>query len=104
MVIISIALLRIVLCKLLLFKSQCWLKASLNSNNSFGSFSESEQNAFIDIPTSFVGGVLLANSPQLLLSFCYLTYNNLFTRLQMAREWSLYSKGYHPLRVTDPKV
>lgn len=69
----------------------------------FGSFSESEQNAFIDIPTSFVGGVLLANSPQLLLSFCYLTYNNLFTRLQMAREWSLYSKGYHPLRVTDPK-
>ncbi|KAI2467389.1 hypothetical protein F4781DRAFT_423354 [Annulohypoxylon bovei var. microspora] len=69
----------------------------------FGSFFESEANAFIDIPTTFVGGVLLANSPQLLLSFCYLTYNNLFTRLQMAREWSLYSEGYYPLRVTDPK-
>ncbi|KAI0880270.1 uncharacterized protein GGS22DRAFT_87675 [Annulohypoxylon maeteangense] len=75
----------------------------VENNNLFGSFFESEENAFIDIPTTFVGGVLLANSPQLLLSFCYLAYNNLFTRLQMAREWSLYSEGYHPLRVTDPK-
>ncbi|KAI1418430.1 hypothetical protein F5Y13DRAFT_176522 [Hypoxylon sp. FL1857] len=69
----------------------------------YGSFFESEQNAFIDLPMTFVSGVLLANSPQLLLSFCYLAYNNLFTRLQMAREWSLFSEGYHPLRVTDPK-
>ncbi|KAI1088679.1 hypothetical protein F5B19DRAFT_505454 [Rostrohypoxylon terebratum] len=75
----------------------------ITSGSLFGSFFESEQNAFIDIPISFVSGVLLANSPQLLLSICYLTYNNLFTRLQMAREWSLYSEGYHPLRVTDPK-
>ncbi|KAI1204960.1 uncharacterized protein F4807DRAFT_301545 [Annulohypoxylon truncatum] len=74
-----------------------------SSNSLFGSFFESEENSFLDIPFTFVTGVLLANSPQLLLSFCYLTYNNLFTRLQMAREWSLYSQGYHPLRVTDPK-
>ncbi|KAI1390078.1 uncharacterized protein F4822DRAFT_223520 [Hypoxylon trugodes] len=69
----------------------------------FGSFMESDENAFIDIPTTFVNGVLLANSPQLLLSFCYLAYNNLFTRLQMAREWAMFSQGYHALRVTDPK-
>ncbi|KAI8957866.1 hypothetical protein F5Y11DRAFT_352123 [Daldinia sp. FL1419] len=68
-----------------------------------GSFYESEMNSFIDSPFSFAQGVMIANSPQLLLSFCYLAYNNLFTRLQMAREWSLFSEGYQPLRVTDPK-
>jgi hypothetical protein len=52
---------------------------------------------------SFVDAVLIANSPQLLLSFCYLAYNNLFTRLQMAKEWALMSTAYRPLRVTDPK-
>ncbi|OTA80094.1 hypothetical protein M434DRAFT_86712 [Hypoxylon sp. CO27-5] len=77
--------------------------APLNVKCSTGSFFESEQNLFIDMPITFVSGVLLANSPQLLLSFCYLAYNNLFTRLQTAREWSLFSEGYHALRVTDPK-
>nr|UPM17953.1 putative multipass membrane protein [Hypoxylon sp. CO27-5] len=77
---------------------------SINSGGGLtGSFFESEQNLFIDMPITFVSGVLLANSPQLLLSFCYLAYNNLFTRLQTAREWSLFSEGYHALRVTDPK-
>ncbi|KAI0376668.1 hypothetical protein F5Y04DRAFT_273630 [Hypomontagnella monticulosa] len=43
------------------------------------------------------------HSPQLLLSFCYLAFNNLFTRLQMAREWALFSEEFRPLRVTDPQ-
>ncbi|KAI0847467.1 hypothetical protein F5Y00DRAFT_271216 [Daldinia vernicosa] len=78
--------------------------ADIRSNgNLVGSFYESEMNSFIDSPFTFTQGVLIANSPQLLLSFCYLAYNNLFTRLQMAREWSLFSEGYQPLRVTDPK-
>ncbi|KAI1750637.1 hypothetical protein F4782DRAFT_548583 [Xylaria castorea] len=47
--------------------------------------------------------ILLANSPQLLLSFCYLAYNNLFTRMQMAKEWAMFTTAYHPLRVTDPQ-
>ncbi|KAI2625580.1 hypothetical protein GGR54DRAFT_629151 [Hypoxylon sp. NC1633] len=68
-----------------------------------GFFFESDQNAFLNFSFTFFDGVLLANSPQLLLSFCYLAYNNLFTRLQMAREWSLFSQGYQSLRVTDPK-
>ncbi|KAI1455288.1 hypothetical protein F4805DRAFT_468796 [Annulohypoxylon moriforme] len=80
-----------------------FLNGIISTNSLVGSFVESDQNAFLDLRISFMSGVLLANSPQLLLSFCYLTYNNLFTRLQMAREWSLYSEGYHPLRVTDPK-
>ncbi|KAK9782413.1 hypothetical protein SCAR479_00756 [Seiridium cardinale] len=43
-----------------------------------------------------------AGSRLLLLSFCYLAYNNLFTGLQMAKEWANYSADYYPLRVTDP--
>ncbi|KAI0836750.1 hypothetical protein F5Y06DRAFT_288376 [Hypoxylon sp. FL0890] len=80
-----------------------FLNSIVTYSGLYGSFFESEQNSYIDIPTTFVAGVLLANSPQLLLSFCYLAYNNLFTRLQMAREWSIFSEGYHALRVTDPK-
>ncbi|KAM0808647.1 hypothetical protein AB5N19_08990 [Seiridium cardinale] len=41
----------------------------------FGQFLESDTNSFIsDIPWRFAPAVLLANSPQLLLSFCYLAY------------------------------
>ena len=47
-----------------------------------------EANPFIERPFTLISGVLTANSPQLLVSFCYLAYNNLFTRLQMAREVS----------------
>ncbi|KAI0016513.1 hypothetical protein F4780DRAFT_797808 [Xylariomycetidae sp. FL0641] len=69
----------------------------------YGEFLQSENNGFIALPVKLISAVLIANSPQLLLSFCYLAYNNLFTRLQMAREWAQFSEGYHPLRVTDPK-
>ncbi|ETS82215.1 hypothetical protein PFICI_07217 [Pestalotiopsis fici W106-1] len=69
-----------------------------------GQVLESDTNPFLDSESwSFASAVLVANSPQLLLSFCYLAYNNLFTRLQMAKEWATYSQGYYPLRVTDPK-
>lgn len=47
---------------------------------------------------------MYANSPQILLSVCYLGFNNLFTRLQTAVEWARYGVKYLPLRVTDPKV
>ncbi|KAI1497832.1 hypothetical protein F5X99DRAFT_353108 [Biscogniauxia marginata] len=73
------------------------------NGNLTGEFFESDGNSFIPLAFSLTEAVLLANSPQLLLSFCYLAYNNLFTRLQMAREWALFSDGYHPLRVTSPK-
>ncbi|KAK9785704.1 hypothetical protein SCARD494_11704 [Seiridium cardinale] len=70
-----------------------------------GQFLESDVNSFIgDNPWRFAPAVLLANSPQLLLSFCYLAYNNLFTGLQMAKEWANYSADYYPLRVTDPQT
>ncbi|KAL8848400.1 MAG: hypothetical protein Q9221_006599 [Calogaya cf. arnoldii] len=59
-------------------------------------------NAF---PTN--GGLLLpifvANFPQILLSFLYLAYNDLFTSMLLCREWVNYSKHRKPLRVTKPR-
>ncbi|KAI0100684.1 hypothetical protein F4776DRAFT_649322 [Hypoxylon sp. NC0597] len=74
-----------------------------SSHGLWGSFFESDQNVFFQNPYTFLAGVITANGLQLLLSLWYLAYNNLFTRLQMAREWALFSEGYHPLRVTDPQ-
>ncbi|KAF6820539.1 hypothetical protein CSOJ01_00795 [Colletotrichum sojae] len=51
----------------------------------------------------FIYSVLVANAPQLYLSFWYLHYNALITRLEMGREWALFPVRYCPLRVTRPK-
>ncbi|KAI0180980.1 hypothetical protein GGR52DRAFT_577653 [Hypoxylon sp. FL1284] len=85
-----------------------FLGMEYNSNKlltiiSQGSFLESGDNALANSPFTFFEGVLTANSPQLLLSLCYLAYNNLFTRLQAAQEWALFSEKYRPIRVTDPQ-
>ena len=46
---------------------------------------------------------LIANIPQLLLSFLFLTYNGLYTCMLLADEWSGYAYERKPLRVTQPK-
>ena len=46
--------------------------------------------------------ILLANSPQVLLSFLFLTYNGLFTCMLLGQEWSSYAHVRKPLRVTSP--
>ena len=46
--------------------------------------------------------ILIANLPQALLSFLYLTYNALFTCMLMAKEWSAYAHHRRTLRVTCP--
>lgn len=46
--------------------------------------------------------VLIANSPQALLSFLFLTYNGLFTCMLLADEWSGHAKERKTLRVTSP--
>lgn len=45
--------------------------------------------------------VLLSNSPQLVLSFLYLSYNSLFTSMLLAQEWNGYATRRKPLRVTS---
>ncbi|KAF4985765.1 hypothetical protein FGRMN_11105 [Fusarium graminum] len=46
---------------------------------------------------------MVANTPQLVLSICYLAYNGLFTRMLAEFEWSKYSVQFRALRVTEPK-
>ncbi|KAI0550664.1 hypothetical protein F4679DRAFT_572808 [Xylaria curta] len=79
------------------------LYEGLSTIHTFGSFLASDTNPVIPLPLSLIEGVLLANSPQLLLSFCFLAYNNLFTRLQMAKEWTRFGEGFNSLRVTEPR-
>ncbi|KAI1412406.1 hypothetical protein F5Y13DRAFT_180178 [Hypoxylon sp. FL1857] len=74
-----------------------------SSRGLWGSFFESDQNLFFQKSYTFFESVVTANGLQLLLSLWYLAYNNLFTRLHMAREWASFSEDYHPLRVTNPQ-
>ncbi len=46
--------------------------------------------------------ILVANSPQVLLSFLYFTYNGIFTCMLLADEWAGYAHDRKPLRVTSP--
>lgn len=45
--------------------------------------------------------VMISNSPQLVLSFLYLTYNGLFTCMLLASEWRGYAETRKALRVTS---
>ena len=46
--------------------------------------------------------VLVANSPQLILSFLYFSYNGIFTCMLLAKEWRTYGTKRSFLRVTTP--
>ncbi|KAI1390105.1 uncharacterized protein F4822DRAFT_443108 [Hypoxylon trugodes] len=50
----------------------------------------------------YIGALLFANTPQLLLSFCYFNYNSLVTRFCIEREWNSLGLSYKPLRVSYP--
>ncbi len=47
--------------------------------------------------------VLVANSPQIILSFLYFAYNGIFTCMLLAEEWSAYGSKRKFLRVTTPR-
>ena len=46
--------------------------------------------------------VLVANSPQIALSFLYFSYNGIFTCMLLAKEWRTYGSKGNFLRVTTP--
>ena len=52
--------------------------------------------------SSFAPMILLANLPQTILSFLYLTYNALFTCMLVAKEWNQFAHKRKTLRVSDP--
>jgi len=47
--------------------------------------------------------VLMANLPQMILSFLYVLYNGLYTSMHLAHEYGGYAAARKPLRVTVPK-
>ncbi|KAI1470550.1 uncharacterized protein F4812DRAFT_269841 [Daldinia caldariorum] len=51
-----------------------------------------------------IGNVLVANLPQVLVSFIYLFFNSILTRQLVADEWTRFTlpEGKKPLRVTSP--
>ena len=53
--------------------------------------------------SSVVAMVLVANIPQLLLSFLYFCFNGLFTCMLLAEEWSGYAHQRKALRVSKPR-
>ena len=53
-------------------------------------------------PAGVIATVLIANSPQILLSFLYFTLNEIFTCMLLAEEWSAYATKRKFLRVTSP--
>ncbi|KAI0505354.1 hypothetical protein F5B22DRAFT_640008 [Xylaria bambusicola] len=77
--------------------------STLNGKIDQGGFFPSDNSPLITLDFSIITAVVLANSPQLLLTFCYFAYNNIFTHLQSALEWAQFGIKFSPLRVTDPK-
>jgi hypothetical protein len=51
-------------------------------------------------PTNIMGLVLIANSPQVILSFVYLLYNGLFTAMLTGHEWMSYAFKKKGLRIS----
>ena len=52
--------------------------------------------------TGLLSATLIANSPQLLLSFLYFAYNGILTGMLMAREWDRYGSQRKFIRVSTP--
>ncbi|KIK53473.1 hypothetical protein GYMLUDRAFT_178943 [Collybiopsis luxurians FD-317 M1] len=52
---------------------------------------------------ALIASVLVANSPQLILSMIYIVFNNLCTTFFLAREWLSYASSHKPLRVSSPE-
>ncbi|KAF2751972.1 hypothetical protein M011DRAFT_11578 [Sporormia fimetaria CBS 119925] len=57
---------------------------------------------FRDIDSELTA-ILIANTPQAIVSFIYLTYNGIFTCMLAEREWAQYSVKRSALRVTVPR-
>ncbi|KAI2463064.1 hypothetical protein F4781DRAFT_417856 [Annulohypoxylon bovei var. microspora] len=69
-----------------------------NSLRPVGEQNEATWASRVAVPVAIV----MTNAPQLILTVGYFTYNSMFTRLIMVREWFSYAGATRPLRVTDP--
>ena len=69
---------------------------------SVGQINVSLYNQITVAGASITAQVVLANTPQLVLSCAYLLYNDLFTRMLLTQEWLSYSTTQKGLRVSRP--
>ena len=100
-----------ILCLAILVPFICGLVSERVRNNgpslmslSFGAMSGStliKTNS--SLRSSLIAMVILANSPQLVLSILYFSYNSLFTCMLLGKEWSGYAYKRQGLRVTAPR-
>ena len=58
---------------------------------------------FSSLEGKLVANILIANSPQLLLSCLYFAYNGLWTYMLVSQEWLSYAQEKKGLRVTSPR-
>lgn len=63
--------------------------------------------SLIDMPhpegnRGLMASILIANTPQIILSFLYFTYNGLFSCMLLMEEWAGFAYERKPLRVTFP--
>lgn len=85
------------------WKSQFPLTRSGCRLNQYGTESASVSQGYLVQSYTFIAGVLISNSPQMVLVLVYLCFNNLITRIQNAKEWASFGSNWEPLRVTDPE-
>jgi hypothetical protein len=60
-------------------------------------------NNLLNMDLSVVGGTILANIPQALLSYFYLLFNSILTSMLVGAEWTRFYLSRKPLRVSNPK-
>ena len=68
----------------------------------FGAINVSATITLDSLYGNVLASILVANSPQLLLSFLCFAYNGLWTCMLLAAEWSSYTQTRKPLRTTSP--
>lgn len=67
----------------------------------FGSTNIQARLTIRGLEGNVIASILVANSPQLLLSFLYFGYNGLWTCMLLSQEWFNYTKSAKGLRVTS---
>ncbi|KAF2967316.1 hypothetical protein GQX73_g6232 [Xylaria multiplex] len=78
------------------------LSSAITKNNYSVSFGHTNQILAFDLQLDYFGALLLANTPQLIFSLCYIVYNALITHLQVEKEWNSFGSDFQPLRVSYP--
>ncbi|KAH7359931.1 hypothetical protein BKA66DRAFT_500046 [Pyrenochaeta sp. MPI-SDFR-AT-0127] len=85
------------------YDSEEWLQsgfgvANIEQDAKFVAFDDDEQYK----PDSLISNIILANLPQLIVSFVFLLYNNILTSMTLAKEWSDFAYDRKTLRVSNP--